>query len=78
MENPKITTKIKHSESKSAWNVIGTKLGGKYKIARVPYIKVEDSTFITECNSLEAKKHAEWISFCFNNSDRILAARGNF
>jgi hypothetical protein len=78
MENPKINTKIKHSESKSAWNVIGTKLGGKYKIARVPYIKVEDSTFITECNSLEAKKHAEWINFCFNNSDRILAARGNF
>ena len=78
MENPKITTKIKHSESKSAWNVIGTKLGGKYKIARVPYVKVEDSTFITECNSLEAKKHAEWISFCFNNADRILAARGNF
>jgi hypothetical protein len=78
MENPKITTKIKHSESKSAWNVIGTKLGGKYKIARVPYVKVEDSTFITECNNLEAKRHAEWISFCFNNSDNILASRGNF
>lgn len=78
MENPNIKTKIKHSEKKSAWNVIGTKLGGKYKIARVPYVKVEDSTFITECNSLEAKKHAEWISFCFNNSGNILAARGNF
>jgi len=78
MENPNISTKIKHSESKSAWNVIGTKLGGKYKIARVPYVKVEDSTFITERNSLEAKKHAEWISFCFNNSKNILNARGYF
>lgn len=79
MEDPKIKTEIKHSQSKSAWNVIGTKLGGKYKIARVPYVKVEDSTFITECNSLEAQKHAEYISFCFNNSKKILEhAFGNF
>lgn len=35
---------IKHSESNDAWNVIGTKLGAKYKIARFPYIKYEDST----------------------------------
>jgi hypothetical protein len=28
---------VKHSESKTAFNVIGTALGGKYKIARCPY-----------------------------------------
>lgn len=28
---------LKHSESKSAWNVVGSKLGGRYKIARLPY-----------------------------------------
>lgn len=30
--------RVKHSESKQAFNVIGTVLGGKYKIARFPYI----------------------------------------
>lgn len=30
---------VKHSESKTAWNVIGTVLGGKYKVARCPYVK---------------------------------------
>lgn len=28
---------IKHSESKDAFNVVGTIVGGKYKIARCPY-----------------------------------------
>lgn len=78
MENPKIKTKVKHSESKNAWNIVGTKLGGKYKIARVPYLVVDDSEILTTRNKAEALKHAEWISFCFNNSDRILASRGNF
>lgn len=29
-------TKVVHSESKLAWNVVGTQCGRKYKIARVP------------------------------------------
>lgn len=29
---------VKHSESKPAFNVVGKYLGGKYKIARCPYI----------------------------------------
>ncbi|MES2620203.1 MAG: hypothetical protein V4615_05055 [Bacteroidota bacterium] len=29
---------VKHSETKPAFNVIGTVLGGRYKIARCPYI----------------------------------------
>ena len=28
---------VKHSQSKDAWNIIGTRLGGLYKIARLPY-----------------------------------------
>lgn len=48
MENLNIKTLIKHSESKNAWNIIGTKLGGKYKIARVPYIKIANSKLLTE------------------------------
>jgi hypothetical protein len=34
---------VKHSESKDAFNIIGTALGSKYKIARCPYILVEDN-----------------------------------
>ena len=30
-------TKVVHSQSKNAWNVVGEELGGKYKIARIPY-----------------------------------------
>jgi hypothetical protein len=29
--------KIKHSESKKAFNIVSVKLGSKYKIARIPY-----------------------------------------
>ena len=37
-----VKTKVVHSQTKSAWNVIGTDLGGKYKIARVPYVTIDD------------------------------------
>lgn len=72
MENPNIETKVVHSQSKSAWNVIGTKLGGKYKIARIPYLIVEDSEILTTRNKHTALVHAQFISQCFNNSDKIL------
>lgn len=45
MKNPNIKTEVKHSVNNSAWNVVGTKLGGKYKIARVPYIMYEFSDY---------------------------------
>lgn len=80
MENPKINVKIKHSESKNAWNIIGTMPGKKYKIARIPYHQEEKEGWemYNTRQKAEALKHAEWISFCFNNSDRIIASRGNF
>ena len=62
-----IKTEVVHSKTKNAWNIIGTKVGGKYKIARVPY-------FAQACK-IEAFRHAEFISFCFNNSDSILRAK---
>ena len=36
-----IKTKVIHSKSKPAWNVVGETLGGKYKIARVLYQIIE-------------------------------------
>lgn len=70
MINPKIKTKVVHSETKSAWNVIGTTLGFKYKIARVPYTGVGDKETVLR-ESAEALEHANFISYCFNNSERI-------
>lgn len=70
MLNPKIKTRVVHSRTKSAWNVIGENLGGKYKIARVPYVCVENDS-VTDRNRIEAFQHATFISYCFNNSDSI-------
>ena len=70
MENKKFKTKVVHSLSKSAWNVIGNKLGSKYKLARIPYI-VSEFTEITDNKRREALEHANFISYCFNNYDTI-------
>ena len=66
-------TKVVHSETKDAWNVIGTMLGNKYKIARVPYYE-EDSDNFKVANAAwkkEAEKDAKFISECFNNREAI-------
>ena len=71
MKNPNISTNVVHSQSKSAWNVVGDNLGCKFKIARIPYITSEDTT-INNKNLIEAFEHAKFISYCFNHSDDIL------
>lgn len=70
MKDPKIKTKVVHSQTKPAWNIVGETLGGKYKIARVPYVcdKNED---LTNKGRAKAFEHAKFISYCFNNSDGI-------
>lgn len=76
MKNPNLKTKVIHSESKNAWNVAGTKLGGKYKIARCPYVVDntlgEYSTQINAREKVEALECAEFISWCFNHSTEII------
>ena len=57
---------IKHSESKSAWNIIGTMPGGKYKIARIPYLVIQDNEILTTLNKKEALDHALFIRKAFN------------
>jgi len=71
IKNPNIKTMVVHSKNNMAWNVIGRKLGAKYKIAKVPYVVVNDKT-INQQNKIEALEHAEFISWCFNNSAKIL------
>ena len=70
MENP-LTQKveIKHSESKDAWNVIGTNVGSRYKIARIPYLVLKDVDYKDMTNTrekAEALKIAEFIVQSFN------------
>lgn len=71
MKNPNIKTKLQHSHTKSAWNIVGIALGSKFKIARIPYI-VTGNDKIDAINREEAFEYAEFINYCFNNSDKIL------
>lgn len=70
MVNPRIKTKVVHSQSKSAWYVVGTEYGRKYKISIVPYIAIVNEDIASK-ERLEAFEHALFISHCFNNSDFI-------
>lgn len=70
MKNPKLKVKLKHSQTKSAWNIIGTIPGDKYKIARIPY-SVYDNEIISNNNREEAYNIAEYIETCLNQSDFI-------
>lgn len=74
MKHPRVRTKVKHSESKNAWNVIGDVCGGKYKIARIPYSQIEGeySEIHNTREKAEALEHAMFISYCFNNPDKVL------
>jgi len=67
----RLKTKVVHSESKSAWNIVGTALGSTYKIARIPYFIDERIPKISEHNKQMAKNHATFISFCINNAKNL-------
>ena len=73
-------TKIKHSQSKNAWNIIGDIPGCKYKIARIPYYQSKEKgmdMYNTRQKS-EALDDAEFISFCLNNRQSILDKKHTF
>ncbi len=71
IKDPNLKVEIKHSTTHNAWNIVGTKLGCKYKIARVPYDTIEDVE-LTERWRKEAYNHVEFIAYCFNNSTNII------
>jgi len=71
MENPNIKTKVIHSKSNNAWNVVGISLGTKYKIAICPYL-ITNNKIIDITEKSEALRHAKFISECFNKSDYIV------
>lgn len=67
MDQPNIKTRVVHSISKSAWNVVGTTPGAKYKIARCPYLTYSDEV-LTQKERQEAYEHACFISESFNKA----------
>lgn len=70
IKDPNMKTMVVHSQSKSAWNVVSVRTGDKYKIARVPYLVINDEK-IDSINRGQAFEHAKFISYCFNHSDEI-------
>ena len=67
INNPlKYDVKIKHSESKKAWNIIGTMPGSKYKIARIPYSVLEDNDNAEMFNTREKAKALEIAQYMVN------------
>lgn len=53
---------IKHSETKDAFNICGTLVGDKYKIARIPYLVTKSSMKLTEQDKAQAKYDAQLIA----------------
>jgi hypothetical protein len=53
---------VKHSESKSAFNIVGTQLGGKYKLARVPYLVDDRLGELNDTWKQEAEANAKLIA----------------
>jgi len=56
-----VMTKVVHSNSKPAWNIVGTVVGGQYKWARVPYNVCDHDALDTKFKH-EALLLAEFIS----------------
>ena len=55
--------KVKHSATKSAFNVVGTVLGGRYKIARVPYsLELDLPAGLNDREMAEAEANAKLIA----------------
>lgn len=72
MEHPNIKTKVQHSKSKQAFNVVSTELGKKYKIARIPYVVVKGDEITSTNEKSEALRIANFISYCMNNKDKVI------
>ncbi len=65
-------TKVVHSQSKNAWNVVNTELGGKYKIARIPYSQTDDDVLNTiwKYEALEIAVHISKSMKTFKTKER--------
>ena len=65
-------TKVVHSQSKSAWNVVGTEWGGIHKIARIPYSQSDNDVLNTKWRkeALEIALHISKSIETFKTKER--------
>jgi hypothetical protein len=76
MKDPNTKTYVAHSKSKSAWNIKRIILRwDEPEICSVHYPWL-DSEEATTKGRIKAFEHAEFISWCLNNSTSIMANQG--
>lgn len=63
MELKDLNWEFEHSKKNDHFNVIGKNIGGKYKIAVVPYLSLPDLPLATEVNKKEAEQHVKLMAF---------------
>jgi len=68
---------IKYSESKDAFNIVGTIVGGHYKIARIPYLVTKSLIEVNRREKQEAEANAKLIS-CAPEMLEMLIKLNNF
>jgi hypothetical protein len=59
--------RVVHSETKNAWNIVGTILGGKYKWARIPYEQYKGNESLSTKEKFDALLLAEFIAEQINH-----------
>lgn len=76
MAHTKLPWKVRKSDTKQAFNVIGTKLGGKHKIARCPSdaLNGEGTEYIDEQRMKVAEDNANLIVKAVNCHNELLGA----
>ena len=73
MKNPlNQKVEIKHSESKTSWNIIGTSAGSRYKIARIPYIQTSVGDYKEMYNTREKAETLEIAQYIVNLLNKSL------
>jgi len=65
-------TKVVHSQSKNAWNVVSEEWGSKYKIARIPYEQFDNDILNTrwKYEALEIAMHLSKSMETFKTKER--------
>ena len=65
-------TKVVHSQSKNAWNVVSEEWSGKYKIARIPYNQFDNDILNTRWKheALEIAMHISKSMETFKTKER--------
>ena len=70
--------KVQHSISKDAFNIVGTVVGGNYKIARIPYLVIGNVIKVNDREKAEADANAKLIAAAPELLEALLASKAVF